>query len=729
MLKIFKALLVMSCLAQSVFAGGEAGVGPLTLACSRENDLFKVLKANGFRLERYSTPALAIAAAKTKSALLLLAEEYPSKPLEVSEQLFRQAAEKNLRVYIEFPSFVPGIELGQPCKEAWERLVISSEEFGPALPKTRIMMANESYVQPCTAQNPMVVAARVAGYDTAVFGIPATAHPVLFAVDDGRVLVATTKLSGFVTGRFAPTREWGALWSHIISKLSGAEVSQLQWEPLVTAMYGPKVRLPDDFERTAFRRFAQWVYDSHLLVTESRWPAVQETLKSLNPNNEAAPVSEAGDQIGDGRFGILEGYSSRIGHDGQQMLRRPIRADCQAETAMAMALDWKANMNRTSRTTASNLLDFLYYRSDMCGGARGNPKHPSFGLISWGSITPSWTVANYGDDNARVMLATMLASACLDSERWDEPLLKALHANLRTTGKLGFQSDRIDMPELEANGWRHYHEKETVNYSPPFEALNWACYLWAYRQTREREFLETPKKGIRMMMDAFPDKWRWDDSTERARMVLCLAWLVRVEDTEEHRRWLHTMVDDIIRTQDKTGAIPERFRGAKGSHFRIPESNEAYGTAESPLLQRNGDPVTDQLYNSGFVLMGLHEAAAALKDLRIRAAEDKLAEYLCRIQIRSKAFPYLNGNWFRAFDYERWEPWASSGDSGWGAWSVEAGWAQAWTAGTLGLRLQETTLWDLTKGSQIRMKLPKVREQMAQNAGEPWRPAAAVKTQ
>jgi hypothetical protein len=211
-------------------------------------------------------------------------------------------------------------------------------------------------------------------------------------------------------------------------------------------------------------------------------------------------------------------------------------------------------------------------------------------------------------------------------------------------------------------------------------------------------------------------------------MLLCLAWLVRVEDTTEHRHWLKQVADDLINIQDKTGAIPERFRGAVGSHYQIPQSNEAYGTGETPLLQQNGDPVSDQLYVTGFTLLAFHEAAAVLNDPRIREAEDKLAEYLCRIQIRSKSVPYLNGTWFRAFDFVRWEPWASSGDFGWGAWSVEAGWAQAWTAGVLGLRERKTTIWELTAKTRIRKKVSEVSEEMAQNHGEPWEPAAAAST-
>lgn len=697
----------------------EPSVRPIIVASAPENDLFRLLKANGLKPKRFSEPAQAIAKAKPGSAVLLLADAYPTNTLPVSAELFAAASAKGLHLYVEFPSWVPGIPLGAPRKTAWERLVVSTEQFGAALPKGRILLANDCQVLPATAPDPALVVARVAGYHTAVYGIPASAQPILFSLEGGRVLVATTKLSGFVTGRFAPASEWARLWEHLLKDLSGAELAGWQGQPRVQTMYGPREKLPGNCEQVAFKNAARWVYDSRLLVSQARWPAVQQMLKDLKPQDEVFSVPGADAPPGDGRFGIFEGFASNIRHDGEQMVRKPLRADCQAESAMVLAMDWGLNRKAVSQTTASNLLDFVYYHSDLCGGPRGNPKHPAYGLIGWGSITPSWVVANYGDDNARVMLATMLAAACLQSDRWDEPLLRALHANLRTTGKLGFQGDRIDLPDLARNGWRHYHEAETVNYSPPFEALNWACYLWAYRQTGEREFLDKTKTAIRMTMAAFPDQWRWNDSTERARMLLCLAWLVRAEDTAEHRAWLHQMVQDVIRRQDETGAIPERFRGAKNSHFQIPKSNEAYGTTEGPLLQENGDPVTDQLYGSGFTLLGLHEAAAVLADPQVKRAEDKLAEYLCRIQIRSKALPYLNGNWFRAFDFQLWEPWASSGDSGWGAWCVEAGWAQAWTSGVLGLRLQHATLWDLTATSRIRAKLPAVLKQMAENSGGP----------
>lgn len=327
-------------------------------------------------------------------------------------------------------------------------------------------------------------------------------------------------------------------------------------------------------------------------------------------------------------------------------------------------------------------------------------------------MIPAWRIANYGDDNANVMLATMLASTDLKNSRWDEMLLRGLLANLRTTGKLGFRGDRIDLPAL-AQGWRQFHDASPVNYSPHFESYLWACDLWVYRQTGFQPFLIKATNGIGMTMKAYPGGWRWQDSLERGRMLLCLAWLVRLEDTAEHRALLKTVADDLLKRQDACGAIRE-WLDRDTADPRLPKSNEAYGTGETMLIARDGDPASDQLYTTGFTLLGLHEAVAATGDVSLKKAEDKLAEFLCRIQIRSPEFPWLNGAWFRAFDDRRWEFWASSADIGWGAWSVEAGWAQSWSAATLGLRQQRTNFWDATKNERLKKILPSVKAQFSE---------------
>ncbi|MEA2707952.1 MAG: hypothetical protein QOF78_553 [Phycisphaerales bacterium] len=671
----------------------------LTFACTPENDLFKLCSS----AKRFDTAAAAIEGAAEASGVLILADGYPQQRIDMPAELLERAKRKKLRLYIEYPR-----SEGDAQRTQWERGVIASDFFGDALPKMRIVAPHEChFVALETPGTPHLVLARVAGYDTAVYGLPKESFPLLIETPDGN-LIATTKLSGFVTARFAPTAEWKRIWRTILKKLDPQhEPPTLDHQPLVRPSNSTD-------EPESFRRAAAFYLHSRLLITPDRRDEIHRLLKS--GVEEIAPPST--DANGDGTLGMIEGYASHIRPDGSQMQRTPIRADCNAEAAMVLALSADAR----SKQVAANLLDYTF-GPEMQSLGRLDPAHPAFGLIAWGAISGAWTVGNYGDDNARVLLATILASAGINSDRWDEHVCRALLANLRTTGTLGFRGDRVDIGPLEKHGWKHFRDAETINYSPHFESGLWACYLWAYARTGDKEFLDRTTNAIRMSMDAYAKtQWRWNDNMERSRMLLCLAWLVRVDDRPEHRAWLTTIATDLLAAQHESGAIADRLANAGGGHYQIPRSNEAYGTSETPLIQKNGDPVSDQLYATGFALLGLHEAAAATGDEKLRTAEDKLAAYLCRIQLRSEKLPYLDGAWFRAFDFGRWDFYASSADMGWGAWSVEAGWGPAWTAATLALRERKTTMWEMTATSRMKEQLPRVREEMSKNDGKPLVP-------
>jgi hypothetical protein len=703
------------------FGAPFAEAAGLTFACEENNDVYRAVAGAGGNPSRFARPDEAIAAAAEGSAVLLLADGYPSATLRVEPKSWDRAREKRLRVYVEFSQSVPRVELGPAKSAVWDRVVVTAASLPQPLTRHRILAAQGCSFLPVTSEveSALLVLARVAGYDTAVFGLPRQSFPLLFRSPDGH-LVATTKLSGFITGRYAPTAEWVALWRYILASLQpDSPAPDLAVEPRVRPAYGKDERLPSDAERRALARYASWLRRGGLLVPLSGRDAVN---KLLAGGAETTDPPAADEPAGDGSLGLLEGYASHIRPDGSQPRRLPLRADCHGEAAMVLALDAALEGDPSNAHTAANLLDFVHARSGMHRGAFGDPRHPAFGLIAWGDVAPAWTVATYGDDNARALLGTIAAAASLGSDHWDAAVVKGLLANLRTTGRLGFRGDRIDVPALEKNGWKHYHDADTLNPALNFEAYPWAAFLWAYRHTGEREFLDRAKAGVGKTMQLYPHGWRWGDNMERARMLLPLAWLVRVEDTPQHRQWLRTVAADLIKNQVACGTIPEQLGGIGkgGGHYVVPASNEAYGTSETPLLQRNGDPVCDQLYTTGFALIGLHEAAAATGDAGLRRAEDRLADYLVRIQVRSPTLPYLDGAWFRAFDYEKWECWASSADMGWGAWSVEAGWAPAWAAATLGLRANGTSLWDWTSKSRITEQLPSVQREMAKNDGGPW---------
>jgi len=215
-------------------------------------------------------------------------------------------------------------------------------------------------------------------------------------------------------------------------------------------------------------------------------------------------------------------------------------------------------------------------------------------------------------------------------------------------------------------------------------------------------------------MENYPDGWRWTNglTQEKARMLLCLSWLIRVEDTAQHRDWLFTVLNDLLLLQDECGAIREELGDMKMGSYPPPQSNEAYGTNEASLIGKNGDLVCDLLYSTNFAFLGLLEAHHATNDPNVKTALDKLTEFLCRIQVDSQKHPELHGGWFRAFDYGRWEHWGCNADLGWGAWAIESGWTQGWITTVLALQEKNTSLWDLTKDSEIAKNFEQLEREM-----------------
>ena len=673
----------------------------LTLACNADNDLCAVLRRSNVDFHHFTAVPDALDAADVGAGVMILADGYPETLTVIAPAVFEIAARKNVRLYVEFPDSLPDLKIGDVGRADWERAVVASDAFGPDLERLRILMIHGCRFVEANADNPHLVLAKVAGFDTAVYGLPDTAVPILFEHPRGDLLAATTKLSQFVTGRYAPATAWAAVWRWILKWVRRDEaVPQLAWTPTVRPSYLPGQALPGDAERRAFERGAQWYAQARLFI-HTDWRAEAER-RLCEFADGTGPGPERDWPAGDGGCGMIEGASSRIHPTGGQDWRYHVRNDCMGEASMAMACAWALSKDERARNVAANLNDFIYFNAIFARGPRADPASPSYGLVSWSSQPPA-TDIYYGDDNARSMLGTMTASALLDTDRWNEPLLKCLLANLRTTGPLGFRNGRITDSELQEKGWRHFWETERTHYAPHYESWLWACFLWAYHKTRFRPLLERASTAIRMTMDVYPAQWRWTNGIqqERARMLLPLAWLVRVDDSAPHRKWLRSMAEELLAQQDACGAIREEIANLEQGSYGPPKTNEEYGTSEAPLIQQNGDPLCDLLYTSNFAFIGLHEAAAATDDPFYADAADRMADFLCRIQVRSETQPELDGAWFRAFDFGRWDYWASNADFGWGAWSIESGWTQGWITSVLALRRMKTSFWDLTAGSRI----------------------------
>ncbi len=696
--------------ADSVISDPADSQGWYVFACDRDNDLFRIVSGLIPQVQHFNDPAEAVRRASPGAAVLILAGGYPDATTTIDPSLFESAATKKLRLYVEYPSALPGMSVGKPVENRVERAVVVTAFFAPGPTKHDLASINGLRYVPVSAGKVHLVAARVAGFDTAVYGLPKETHPLLFELPERDVLVATTRLSHFVTGRFAPQDFWKGLWTGILKWLQPeARVAALQWKPVVSPTYRRDEELPTDYEMQAARRGVAWFEKARIVIPPK---TVRSVLEAANTGEiDALPPDTP---LGDGSRGSWEAVMSVIDHDGSQALGKAQRGDCIGETAMAFAFGGGLGLQSRHNRIAGNLLDYYLFESDARKKERGDPNHGAYGLSAWGISSPAQYVANYGDDNARLMMAALATAALTGEDRWDKALMMCLLANLRTTGRRGFRGNRIDIPELTKNGWQHYFKAGRVNYAPHYEAYLWACYLWAYEQTKYDLFLNRAETALRRTMAQYPNGWRWTNglSQEKARILLPLAWLVRVKDTPENRAMLYKVVDGLLALQDPCGAIREELGLPEKGKYPPPRSNEEYATKEASLIAKNGDPVSDLLYTTNFAFLGLHEAAAATGDERIVQAENKLAEFLCRIQIRSDAAPSLDGGWFRAFDFRRWEHWGSNADVGWGAWCIESGWTQGWITAVLAMRQMDTSLWELTEDSRIERHFETLRRQM-----------------
>jgi len=720
----FFILIIFSYSAFSCFSGQKKRTGDLSLACSclPENDVYRMLKASEINCVRFDTPAEAIKRVRKGGGVLLLADLYPEQRLVILPELFVLAEKKNIRLYIEFPDRIPGIETGETRHADLERGVITSGIFDEKLPPMRIVALNDCYFIPVTLSSSMITLAKVAGFDRAVYGLPEKNWPVLFKHPGKEILVSTTKLSQFVTARYSPAEACEEIWKMILKWIDPEiKIKDLKWTPVLETAYSRNDELPQDIEKQVIINGLNWIINSRLLIHPSWKKQDWKINKIITPGNREININSSlrfSLPPGDGSEGLLEGYKSRIYFNGMQPVQWVLRSDCSGEQASSFILGGALLNKPEWIDIGKNLINFALYRFN-AKAPWSDLSHPAYGLIGF-YCSPEkedpWTgreTSFYGAINSRICMSALSSAGLLNNDQWDDRVLQVILSNYRTTGKYGLREDAISSANLLKNGWQYYYnsDKQTIAPFPAAQLL--ALNLIAYHTTGYEPFLEKTRTAISLLMDAYPDKWRFYNGMQqdRARMLLPLAWLIRVDDTPEHRKWLTFMTKEFIKHQDECGAIYEQLGTGPGT-FPAQSSNETYGISETSLIQENGDPVSDLLYtlNSGFA--SLHEVVAVTADPEFMEAENKLAEFLCRIQTKSEALPELNGTWLRSFDFERWEYWGSNGDSGWGAWCAEAGWIQGSIITTFALRQMNASLWELMSKRPLDRYLEKNLKQL-----------------
>lgn len=175
---------------------------------SPDTDLLIWLSGEGIELEYYADTDVAMKEIPHAATLLLLADGYPSRRTQLPTHFFQAMKDKEIRYYLEYPQDIAGVRSQGPVMQArLERGVVAGNHFGESLPAMRILGINDCHLIPMEASDPMLVLAKVAGLDTAPYGLEGVpVYPMLVAQDRG--FVAMTKLSDFAKGRYGPEEHW-----------------------------------------------------------------------------------------------------------------------------------------------------------------------------------------------------------------------------------------------------------------------------------------------------------------------------------------------------------------------------------------------------------------------------------------------------------------------------------------------------------------------------------------
>ena len=260
-------------------ATAAAAAGPtLLFVCAERNDMLAAARKGALPTKVFATVAGAVAAGGDNDGLFVLAEAMlpsnPGKPqtasgTNVTEAEWAAIRAKKLSVYLEFPGSLPGGAPLPVAQTVFERVVVSAKAGLPsgappaALGHLRLLhphkLVDFAVLPAALLPKADLALAKVAGYDTAVFGLPPAneTHPFLVAASP-ELLVAATQLSYCRRRRFAPSDRWMAVVAHIFGVVSGghwkpSDTAEPLWVPAVGPSFGKQEALPADAERQVGR--------------------------------------------------------------------------------------------------------------------------------------------------------------------------------------------------------------------------------------------------------------------------------------------------------------------------------------------------------------------------------------------------------------------------------------------------------------------------------------------
>ena len=741
--------LLLTFSSQVVFAGVNT---PVYFVCSNtvRYDIVALVRNN---VTAHCDFEIALHAYKDspKGAAILLLSDGQSEPTPFpTEKEQNIVIAKRLRVYVEFCNSPETYNKGNGGIQttSLERIVVpngsSLEGFKPMqILHPHVTNFTDLRLEKVGAFQTDLVLAKVAGFETAVYGLPSVTFPVLLTtVKMPSFLLSSIPLSMYVTARFSPASQFTKVWTSVLRKLGvphGAFPALSQAVAAVRPSFSESQNLPGDAEAKAFERGLKFYLG---MLPDSKTTAKLAMLRAKGGGVIGSPLLLPNlytrSNFSLGRMGILEGFNSKIDFSGNQYVSTNLRNDCISETAMALAMGGYASsisnsaLKRKFKSISRNLLDFPWFHGGFSQrwlpGVAPDPMGDAMGLLAWSSTTDA-SKLYYVDDCARSILAGFSTRALLQSDRWDSTIARAVLANLRMAGRSGFSAQNSYVfSDISSQSWEYFHDQNSSNnvrlYTPHYQSYIWAVFIRAdgflgnVGLPNGDDLYKLAANAISMMMLHYPKRWQNTANgitMQRARMLLPLSWLVRrAKDRGEERQsemytiWLNQVASGLLARQHENGAIYEEISAPGwGGKAKVP-NNEDYGTFEAPLNQENTDPVSDLLYTSNFAFVGLHEAWHATGNVSYKESSDRLGQFLVRIQARAMRpkhsqqvwldqwdHPELDGAFFRAFATNYWTYWASDADLGWGAWAVETGWSQSWITTVFGLRLRNISLWDL----------------------------------
>jgi hypothetical protein len=505
---------------------------------------------------------------------------------------------------------------------------------------------------------------------------------------EGEALFSTLCISTYRSRSFRLTDRWEALWLGIVLGLLPPERREeiarrrvpleAHTEPRLWSEPGTAVRLvvqappeaevsahselcgPLSLERDGARRvatFAAAAGSDEIRVTARTAVGAATRTESLDGRPRGEKYRQALDRnlAWFRRSGVLPQADGSGGIHSQvclawldsqpsdyDFLGSPFRVDCNAMGAEAFFLYGLVSGDDSCKAIARNLADTVVAHQYT------DPGRASLGGFPW--LYENNETLFLWDDNCRVGIALLWLYHWTAEERYLRSALLGAELFRQVARDDGcVHRHAIQRGELDSLG-REAYRQFAQGADPEFRLMHWWSLAAATGDATYRELAETcsrlwgPAAGV--FGGSFSARYAADaDLTSR----------------------LSEQAEAVLRSPQM-----QRFGMATvggGDYAAAFEGDCGIATAD-------GEPLTDQLYDTPWRFLWALRAWKATGSQSCRRLCETVGDYLARIQFAS-ADPRLDGCWLRGFDAERWEVYGAPYDPAYGPYSAYTGWMNA----------------------------------------------------